>query len=168
MASKDRRKHEKAMITDGADQHLVNGKLFFTHGGHYVNYEFTAMERDKFWGLRVMLALNYAIWSLVHYPIPGLSSDSFSLDDRWRGAVIVYGMHLEPSQTTQCVLGDSFRAFSDALVTGNQHHRLKSSAAFAWNLGLEALKVDPPTDVSFFQASAYRMLWSWLNEKLRE
>jgi hypothetical protein len=162
MDSKARRKYQKALITDGAYEVTTNGKLFFMHDTHYTNYEFTVNARDKFWALRVMLALNYATLALVNHPCEHLSGEAITeYGAAWRGTCEIFRLNLkvEPSQL---MLFKAFKGFAHALLGGKMANRLGMASDFAWNLGIDELKVDPPTDQSLFKASVCQMLSGWL------
>lgn len=164
MDSKERRKREKAEITDGADEVVVNGKLFFKHPVHYANYEFTISERDKFWGLRVMLALNQAIWATLNHQRPALSQSTVTNDgEGWRKAIYVFEAQLTAiPPSPKPMLFSLMQGFAGALHHGNQANRLRMAADLAWNIGVNALKASPPSDWSLFQASASRLVHAWL------
>lgn len=163
MDSKERRLREKAAITDGSDELVVNGKLFFKHPVHYANYEFTVSQRDKFWGLRVMLALNHAVWALLHHQRPSLSRDCVTSDgEAWRKESECFACWLVvPSKQSPMLFGIT-QNYAYVLCEGSQDNRLRMAADFAWHIGLEAIKTSPVTDWSLFQASAARCLHQWL------
>ena len=160
MESKSRRKNAKALITDGAEHLVVNGRVFLIHRGHYENYEFTATMRDNFWSLRVMLALNYAIWTLAdaseiytHLPNPPFQY--------WRTAKEIFDFHIavDPPRLMPFI---AFKGLVGILQMRKQANRLRQAADFAWNIGLKAMKVDPPTNGSLLRASIGQSISAWL------
>jgi len=153
MSSKQRRLFEKEKITNGGETLHLNNKFFLMHSSHYFNYNFTVNERDKFWDLRVMLALHYAIWSLIN-----LSSKICSLQtnkEMFQNNIFHFSVQMNnPSQIHAFI---TLKNLAKTLRKTNKIKRLKSAANFAWNLGICALK-----DESFFQASASNIVHKWL------
>jgi len=153
MDSKSRRKHAKAQITAGSEELVVNERIFLIHRGHYENYEFTVTERDKFWSLRVLLALNYTIWTLADSSIYTLLPNPLlDYESKWRVAKELFDRHVA-SDPPGLLPFIAFRGLIAILQRKKLPNRLRQAGDFAWNIGLEAVKVDPPTDGSLLRAS---------------
>ena len=156
MSSKQRRSFEKGKITNGGEILHLNNNYFLMHSAHYFDYNFTANERDKFWDLRVMLALHYAIWSFVN-----ISSRLYSLQTNAEFKNNTFHFSVQINNPSQIHNFTALKDLAKILQKTNKINRLKSAADLAWNLGIHALK-ENPTKESLYHASICNILHKWL------